>query len=191
MSSSIAESPTPSAVAPKLVLFARGVIAILSVWPVLRLAVDQNWGGPESAAKRTYLASEIVDAFESASRQLNQDDVEDLVLQALAEEFEVVVEDGSSEKVARDVVRLWAEVSEGKTDMVISLEAIADKIRGKKVVAEVEEGNGDSDWEDDESGEEDGDDDAPQLIAPQTQSSRPEPVVDEDGFTLVQGKGKK
>jgi len=189
MSSTITETATSSTVTPQLILFARGVIAILSAWPVLRLAVDQNWGGPESAAKRTYLASEIVDAFES--RQLDQDDVEDLILQSLAEEFELVVEDGSSEKVASDVVKLWGEVSEGKSDMVLGLEAIADKFKGKKVIAEVEEGNGDSDWEDDESGEEDGGDDAPQLLVPQSLPSRPEPVVDEEGFTLVQGKGKK
>jgi pre-rRNA-processing protein TSR2 len=47
-------------------LFARGVIARLSIWPVLQAAVDSSWGGPKSAQKRTWLASEIVDAFEAS-----------------------------------------------------------------------------------------------------------------------------
>ena len=48
-----------------LVAFARGVIARLAVWPVLRLAVQENWGGPKAEDKRTWLAPEIVDAFET------------------------------------------------------------------------------------------------------------------------------
>jgi pre-rRNA-processing protein TSR2 len=45
-----------------LVLFAR-----LEHWPALRVAVEQGWGGPSSHDKWHWLASEIVDAFDSSS----------------------------------------------------------------------------------------------------------------------------
>jgi pre-rRNA-processing protein TSR2 len=60
-------SSSPSVASPQATLiFARGVIARLALWPVLRAAVDNAWGGTSSAQKRTWLASEIVDAFESS-----------------------------------------------------------------------------------------------------------------------------
>ena len=49
---------------PSLVLFARGVIARLSIWSILTQAIAENWGGPHGLQKRTWLASIIVDAFE-------------------------------------------------------------------------------------------------------------------------------
>src|SRR5436309_2468399 len=124
--SSAAPPPPPSSV----VLFARGVIAILDKWPVLKLAIDEGWGGPSSVSKRRWLASVIVDEFES--RTLDQDDVEDLILQVMADEFEVEIEDGSSETIARAIVKLWGDVAEGREDVVLELEAQAERVKGKK-----------------------------------------------------------
>jgi pre-rRNA-processing protein TSR2 len=41
------------------------VIARLEVWPALRVAVEQGWGGPSSREKRRWLASEIVHPFDA------------------------------------------------------------------------------------------------------------------------------
>jgi len=56
-----------------------------------------------------------------------------------------------------------------------------------------EDGGGDDDddeWEDEEEGGDGDEDEAPQLSQaagdPQQRPSKPEPVVDEDGFTLIQ-----
>ena len=167
------------------VLFARGVIARLAYWPALRIAVDQGWGGPESAEKRTWLASVLVDDFEEQDPKPDVDYVEDRLLQVMVDEFDADLEDGSAEAVAKDVVRLWEEVSTGKTDLLQEFEERADKLKGKKV--DVEEAAGDnSDWEDMSDEEED---EAPQLLE-RPRAQKEEPEVDEDGFTVVKGKGK-
>ncbi|OCH87093.1 hypothetical protein OBBRIDRAFT_689997, partial [Obba rivulosa] len=171
------------------ILFARGVIARLALWPALRIAVDQSWGGPESAEKRTWLASVLVDAFEEQDPAPDVTYVELTLLQVMEDEFETVLEDGSAEAVAKDVVRLWEEVQAGRSEGVLAFEEQAEKIRGKRI--QVEEGAAeDSDWEDDsdldEEGEEEGaEDDTPALLDNQQGSKRPEPEVDEDGFTTV------
>ncbi|EJD35946.1 hypothetical protein AURDEDRAFT_92875 [Auricularia subglabra TFB-10046 SS5] len=182
----MSDAPPPAAT----VLFARGVIAILNAWPVLRLAVEQAWGGAESAAKRRWLAGEIVDAFESASAAHSPDApyVEEMLLQVLQDEFEVVVDDDSSADVAKQIVQLWAggDVQQSAVD---ALEAAEQRARGKRVVAQQGVGNSDDEWDDtdDESGDEDGDDqdEAPQLVDRSTERQREEPEVDDEGFTVV------
>ncbi|KJA16086.1 hypothetical protein HYPSUDRAFT_47727 [Hypholoma sublateritium FD-334 SS-4] len=187
--------PRTTAPPPSSVLFARGVIARLAIWTTLRIAVQENWGGPDAAAKRTWLASEIVDAFEDQASIPDDQYIEELLLQVMVDEFEAVVEDGSGESVAKDIVRLWEESSVGKQDLVIKFEELAEKAKGKKanaqekVVSEDEE-----DWEDDDDGEDDESDgdEAPQLIEhPASRPNPREPEVDEDGFTKVKGKGRR
>lgn len=53
-------------------LFARAVILTMELWPVMRLAVSEQWGGPESKDKRDYLVSWICDEFSSEPSQLVQ-----------------------------------------------------------------------------------------------------------------------
>lgn len=172
---------------PTSVQFARGVIARLALWPALRIAVEQGWGGPESSEKRTWIASVIVDAFEEQDPTPDIDYIESTLLQIMEDEYETVLEDGSAEAVAKDVVKLWQEIQAGSSRFVVQLEEQAEQMKGKKVQAEEVAGDN-SDWED-ESGDEDGEDeeDAPTLVAPETKS-KPEPEVDEDGFTVVKGK---
>jgi pre-rRNA-processing protein TSR2 len=193
--SSTAQRPPAAA---SLVLFARGVIARLKIWPILRIAVQESWGGPKSADKRTWLASEIVDAFEQQEPPPDDQYVEELVLQVMADEFDCVVEDGSGEEVGKDVVQLWQESRTGKQDMVLKFEELAEKMKGKRVDAQITteedevDGDGDDDeWEEGESGDDeemrlDSRDEVPQLIDRRLNKERPD--VDEDGFTLVKRK---
>ena len=168
------------------VLFARGVIARLAYWPALRIAVDQGGGGPESAEKRTWLASVLVDDFEEQDPKPDLDYVEDRLLQVMVDEFDANLEDGSAEAVAKDIVRLWEDVSAGKTDLLKDFEDKADRLKGKKF--EVEEAAGDnSDWED--MSDDDEPEEAPQLVERQ-RAPKEQPEPDEDGFTTVKGKGK-
>lgn len=183
----------PTAPLPTSVLFARGVIARLAVWPALRIAVDEHWGGPESAEKRTWMASVVVDAFEEQDPVPDATYVELQLLQIMEDEFETVLEDGSAEVVARDIVKLWAEAQSGNQASIKEFEERAEKLKGKKM--QVEEAAGDdSDWEDDgEDEDEDDEDEAPELVEVQGQPIKPpraEAEVDDDGFTMVKGKGK-
>ena len=87
--SSSSDAPA-AAPAPASVLFARGVIARLALWPALRIAVEQGWGGPESAEKRTWIASVIVDSFEEEDPKPDVPYVEEMLLQVLLLEVRLV-----------------------------------------------------------------------------------------------------
>src|SRR5260370_12569325 len=71
---------------PQLIAFARGVIAALDCWPVLRLAVQESWRGPSSASKQRWIASSIVDAFQASP--LDEEDQELLLLHPLSDAFD-------------------------------------------------------------------------------------------------------
>ncbi|KAF8217551.1 Pre-rRNA-processing protein TSR2-domain-containing protein [Mycena galopus ATCC 62051] len=187
-----APAPAPP---PSSVLFARGVIARLATWDTLRLAVQEGWGGFGASQKRTWLASVIVDTFEETVPTPDDQYVEELLLQILADEFETDLEDGSAEVVAVDIVRLWDETRNGRDELVVTFETKAEGMRGKRTAAQAVPSHDPEEFEGEE-GDEDEDDDgmdvdeaeeAPQLIEPR---QREEPEVDEDGFTLVKGKGK-
>ena len=193
------------------VYFARTLLARLAVWPVLRIAVDSSWGGPESMQKRSWMASELLDVFESlsssstlnpnsASNQVDEDYIEEMILQMMNDEFDCVVEDGSSTEVAADLVKLWKEAkSDGEQAIEQSMKFWEEKeraiqghrIQAQEVKAEEEE------WEEDGSAsgdedEEDGNrmevDEPPALI---DRRNKEGPVIDEDGFTLVKGNGRR
>jgi len=112
-----------------------------------------------------------------------------MLAQVLEDEFDAEFEDGSVEAVAADIVGLWG----ASEDVVREWERKAEGARGKSV--DVQEVVDDEDeWEDEESEGDGGDgDQAPQLISAPVDEQRPtkpEPVVDQDGFTLVQ-KGRR
>lgn len=48
---------------PNKVAFEEGVGYILKSWTALKLAVEQEWGGIESAEKRDWMIDVIVDVF--------------------------------------------------------------------------------------------------------------------------------
>jgi pre-rRNA-processing protein TSR2 len=193
---------------PDIALFARGTIALFTLWPALRLAVSEEWGGPDSKEKRTWMISEVVDYFESCLPKANepkmteeqlaelvdQDDLAEMLEGMVSDEFEVDLDDGSADEVAGDVVKLWKKVVKGDQAMVDELEELVRTTGSKKVQAQ---GNGDDDEELDEDGnplpdsEGSSDDEDVEMAAPAQPKEKQEPVVDDDGFTLVQKKGKK
>ncbi|KAG2125885.1 Pre-rRNA-processing protein TSR2-domain-containing protein [Suillus cothurnatus] len=199
-----------------LILFARGLLARLALWPALRIAVHQNWGGPQSAQKQRWFAGVIIDEFEAslptASASLTTFDshqsapmhpthalpepdteyIETMLLQIMDDEFEVALEDGSAFDVARDVVRLWNDVKEGKDGYVKDLEMQADRMKGKMPQYEVDAGSA-SDWEDSDGDNEDesGSDSENfgKEVVPQLLDHAEVPDIDEDGFTTVKRRG--
>ncbi|ESK98088.1 pre-rrna-processing protein tsr2 [Moniliophthora roreri MCA 2997] len=193
MSGQSASSPPSTSV-----LFARGVVARLSTWSILRTAVQESWGGPNAAQKRTWLAGVIVDAFEEEAETPDDQYIEEMLVQVMTDEFEVLVEDGSAESVAKDIVAMWDDVQAGKGDALVQRwEEKADKLKGKQEVVDIKKGAeevDDDDWEDDEEDDEDAmdeDEQVPQLIERPPPRRKEEPVIDEDGFTLVKGKGRR
>lgn len=125
----------------------------------------------------------------------------------MEDEFDVTIEDGSAELVARDVLALWSAATSGEDALVRSWETRADALRGKKVDVNVQEtvrhvdesGREVDEHDDDETEDEDEEtdeddmnvDEAPQLAEIDVPKHKQDPIVDEDGFTLVQSSKAK
>lgn len=202
-----------------VIQLARGVISILDLWPALRLAISERWAGDDSAQRKVDIQSYIIDVFEDAIRRdhgsveaatalqasasgshpldsvIEEEELADCLVAAMQEAFEVDLEDDSDQTVARDIIRLWKQLVRGNITMLDEVEKLAAERSGQKVKASGQDGAQDVDEDgnpvEDESEDEDSDEDmeAPKLV--DNKDTQPkEPVVDDDGFTLVQ-KGNK
>ena len=162
-------------------------------------------GGPDSADKRDWLAgavSELIPAFPAAppasaaaNTSSRDDDIDNAYIQeflqgVMEDEFEVIVEEGDPSlwKVAEQIVRMRRDCAVGDFKHVESMRERWGENRGKKVEYRREEVDQETDGSDSEDIEGDADVDmddvAPTLV------KKPEPEVDEDGFTKVTRKKK-
>lgn len=176
--------------------FDLGIWHALFNWNNLTVAVQNQWGGPDSSDKRDWLAGQISELF-AAEPLTDQEDVEVVLLQVLEDEFGVRVEDETEVAVAREIVAIRKEIGEGNTTMVDALQKKWEERKGKEIATgsvNVKETNQDFEGDSvDEETDEDEDvdmDDAPALV-PAKPKSKPEPEIDEDGFTTVVGKKKR
>ncbi|KAF4775847.1 pre-rRNA-processing protein TSR2 [Colletotrichum scovillei] len=191
--------------------FEQAVALSLHMWPALTLAVQNHWGGPDSADKRDWFAGAVAEIFPTftkitaagqampataaaAAEEPDTGYVETMLLQVMLDEFEVNVDDETGYDVAEQIVKLRAECAKGNFAAVDELRTKWESRKGAKVEGlykKVEAGDQDTDWEDDDSEDDDeGDDvemdDAPQLV--RAPKEKQEPEVDEDGFTTVTKK---
>ena len=128
------------------------------------------------------------------NQEADVEDVETTLLQVMLDEFEVNVDDESGFETAETVVRVRAQCARGDFAEVADLRRRWEAARGKKVAAvqapDADQDTDGSDWEsDDDDGDENGDvdmDEAPALVA--VPREKPQPEVDEDGFTKVTRK---
>ncbi|KAK3214733.1 hypothetical protein GRF29_19g1120267 [Pseudopithomyces chartarum] len=171
-----------------------GIWYTLFNWPTLSVAVQNQWGGPDSSDKRDWLAGTLSERF--ASEPLtDQEDIEVMLLQVLEDEFGVRCEDETEVAVAQEIMKIRKEVGEGSFATVEALKQKWESRKGKEVntgsvqVKEVEQ-EGDWDSVDEESGS---DDDVEMGNAPVAAppKEKPAPEVDEDGFTKVVGKKRR
>jgi len=176
--------------------FDLGIWHALFNWNNLTVAVQNQWGGPDSSDKRDWLAGQISELF-AAEPLTDQEDVEVVLLQVLEDEFGVRVEDETEVAVAREIMAIRKEIGEGNTAMVDALQKKWEDRKGKEVATgsvNVKETNQDFEGDSvDEETDEDEDvdmDDAPALV-PAKPKAKPEPEIDEEGFTTVVGKKKR
>lgn len=186
-------APAPTVSDAQLGLFARGVVALLSAWPALRIAIEEHWGGnaggETGVSKRSALAEELVDAFYTSEPDV--DALEDFLVEFVEVEFGLMVEDGSEEAIVRDLRTLWTAVSSGPVGQAEAIVAEFQRLAGSRLPGSVTRAPGDNDSDDEESAGQDGDEsmdvDTP-AVAP---APKPERVVDDDGFELVQSRSKR
>lgn len=174
----------------------------LHLWPALTLAVQNNWGGPDSADKRDWFAGAIVDLFPDISKlapsalsaqpqsndEPDQIDVETVLLQVMLDEFEVNVDDESAFEVAENIMRVRGGCLRGKLDEADDLRRRYEAGKGKKVVGvQGQDEDHETDWDTEDDSDESEENDVEMGDAPAPKEKQ-EPEVDEDGFTKVTRK---
>ncbi|KAM0252504.1 hypothetical protein ACHAP5_001152 [Fusarium lateritium] len=187
--------------------FEQAVAYALHLWPALRLSVQEGWGGPDSADKRDWFAGAVVELFPEYTdtppkngkvpEDPDLEEVETVLLQVMIDEFEVNVDDDSGTEVANNIIRARASCTLGTFDEVKTLRTRWSNLNGTKVdkiFKKADDADQDTDWESDDS-DDDGEggadvemDEAPPLVA--APKEKPQPQVDEDGFTMVSKKKK-
>ena len=182
---------------------------ILYRWPVLNTAVTHQWGGPDAASKRDWLAGSISDLFLANPTDTYQEDVEFRLLDVLETEFEVNLEDESELEVASEICRVRKMCLEGDFGEVERLrrqwEGHLKRKGGAGFVIQAGKGVefGDKEeedsWDEDENEEEeggvriaaDGDIEMGDATQPNSTKGKPKIEVDGDGFTKVVSKKKR
>lgn len=170
----------------------------LHTWPALTLAIQNGWGGDARLGndKRDWLAGSISELLSTA--QLAQlDDLEEVLLQVMLDEFEVVVDDDSAFDVA---TKIWNGRTKVLNGDFAEIQEMYEKWRrngGSKVkaVQQPDDEGQETDGSDDEEEwngiqDHDGDEEmgeAPALVE-KPKKEKIEPQVDEEGFTMVQKK---
>lgn len=179
-----------------------GITLALHNWPALTLAVQSSWGGPTSSDKRDWFCGAISDLLQDRP-ETDAEDLEDVLIQVMNDEFDVVVDDGSAGAVAAQIMDMRAQVGRGEYGEIQAMwEAWKEKMDKKganaasmfrRVEAQDEDQETDDDEEEEDDDEEDGMDvdmdEAPALVRPPRE--RIEPEVDEEGFTKVVGKKRR
>jgi len=166
--------------------FELGVSLALHSWQALSIAVENETGGPDSEDRRDSLAGELVDIL-SSDPNLDKEDLQVILLQAMDDIFNVDLEDESEKEVATLIIRIRRETRNGDFSTVNGLwEMFSLRSQNKKSLRiETQSDSGES--VDDDSEEEDvAMDDAPASPP----ALKVEPQVDGDGFTLVQKRKK-
>lgn len=194
--------------------FEQAVALSLHLWPALTLAVQNKWNensGDDPEEVRAWFAGVVIELFpdfaalarfhatpaaQNKKKPANLEepeleDVETRLLQVMTDEFNVDVDDDSSFEVAEQIVNLRAACIKGEFDEVEKLRQRWASRKGQKVTMhQAPEQDQDTDWEDDDEDDEDGDNDGDVKMdeAPKAPKEKPQPEIDEDGFTMVTKK---
>eukprot|EP01024_Parvocaulis_polyphysoides_P048876 TRINITY_DN4687_c1_g1_i1.p1 TRINITY_DN4687_c1_g1~~TRINITY_DN4687_c1_g1_i1.p1 ORF type:complete len:236 (-),score=62.88 TRINITY_DN4687_c1_g1_i1:285-992(-) len=176
--------------------FDEGVKLLLDRWYILNLAIEMRWGNVEPTIKKEILYENIIDLFQNR-KDLDEIDLEDFFDEFFQIEFQIQAEDGSLGEVARDLISMYFECSEENFSRIDHLKSYQpfpiNKNNQLNQNDEDEESEGEGD--DDEGGEamevieeEEGEEEKEKNQ--EIKQNKNTPVIDEDGFQLVQRKRK-
>ncbi|KAI8822936.1 Pre-rRNA-processing protein TSR2-domain-containing protein [Fimicolochytrium jonesii] len=202
--------PTPLPLPARLTLFTTAVRLVFDRWTALQLALDHQMAGTSTPQRATELLEHTLDFFTQYKSDVEAHEIAENLKAFFNEIFNAELDDGSPEQIGRTLVRCWREVvEEGDATGVEEMRRKAEQARtrnaGRQSQSQRHPSNEDSSSSDEES---DGDaevvaeagatgsinrDDggaAPMEVDEEPAARRPEPVVDEDGFELVQNTRK-
>ncbi|GAQ42306.1 pre-rRNA processing protein [Aspergillus niger] len=170
-----------------------GITLAINAWPALTLAVQSNWGGPTSSDKRDWLCGAISEMIQERP-ETDAEDLEDVLIQVMNDEFDVVVDDESAGMVAVQIMEMKGQTEKGEFG---AIQEMWEKWQSKKGASGIEGfKRGEDQEDDDDDSEEDEDedmemDDAPAPALVRAPREKVEPEVDEDGFMTVVSKKRR
>lgn len=134
--------------------FTEGIGLVLSRWSALRTAVENEWAGRDTNLKAQTLAANVLAWFTQSKETLYIDDLENLLFQG-GVSVNIVIEDGSDEEVAEDLMIMYGECLEGNFSSVERLREASRNPAAYSGVQKIVNGNGDEDDDSDENIEDD------------------------------------
>ncbi|ODV84326.1 hypothetical protein CANARDRAFT_29207 [[Candida] arabinofermentans NRRL YB-2248] len=176
--------------------FELGVSMLIHRWDTLTTAVDNLWGGPQSSDKRDWISAIVIELF-TTSKDLDIIMIHELLFNSMEDEFDVLVQDDSTVIVAQNIIEVYKECCEGKFARVHSMyqrwtekEEYRQRTGLKKTVQVLEDPNNPDESDDDEEDEDEDDGMDVDMADDSTTytSNKTEPIVDDDGFTMVTKK---
>jgi pre-rRNA-processing protein TSR2 len=191
-------APNPAQIAAKIDLL---ISVTLHNWPNLTIAIQHDPDSASAKDKRDFLAGAISDLL-STNQVSEAEDLEDVLVQFLYDEFEITVDDKdySPWEASLRIMTGREKILQGDFSQVDRwYEEWVEKQRtgsGRIAVQRRDDDEAqETDW-DEEDGEDKDErkdvemDEAPQLVE-KPKREKLEPEVDEDGFTKVVGRRKK
>ena len=171
--------------------FELGVSMIIHGWYTLTTAVDNLWGGPQSAEKRDWISGVVVDEFTN-NKEIDIVYIHELLCGVMEDEFDTVIEDQSTIHVAQKIINCYKQCQDQQFNDIKAMYCkwlAKQQQNTQKIVANIVNDPLNPDVSDDE----DDDDDDVEMdynTVELVQDTRPkqEPMVDEDGFTIVSNK---
>ena len=97
--------------------FCEGLTGILNRWTALQLAVLNEWGGSESKQKAQQMDEELQHWFLKRRAGKHAEDLEELLVEILGDDFCVQCEDGSPREVAKIACEMYELVANGNYDL--------------------------------------------------------------------------
>mmetsp|Transcript_9777 Transcript_9777/g.36292 ORF Transcript_9777/g.36292 Transcript_9777/m.36292 type:complete len:269 (+) Transcript_9777:473-1279(+) len=104
----------PDAHAPA---FREGLQGLMNRWTALQLAILNEWGGSESVSKGVAMYEELEHWFLKRKAGKYAEDLEELLIEILGDDFCVLCEDGSPREVANVACLMYEQVANGNYEM--------------------------------------------------------------------------
>lgn len=141
-SSSTLSAASSTNIHPNKLNFIEGVDLIFNDWTALNLAIQMEFAGEDTLEKARWLRKVIVDHFDAEGKNVEPEDLEDILLDIMAREFYINLEDFSEREISRLLFDLFRECIRGEVKLLNLLRMKAESRKGKDVISQSECVNG-------------------------------------------------
>lgn len=177
--------------------FELGVCMAVYKWDELNTAVENSWGGPKSADKRDWISGIVIDLFDEKIVDIQL--IEETLLYAMVDEFDTEIDNDSALEIGALIIKIYRDVNIGRFDMVDEMYAKwqekqkLNTATTAKVIINEDPNNPDVSDDEDDDEEEEINEGISQSVGHDDmdidEAGEAGPIVDDDGFELVQKKG--